>query len=97
MTFLAIYYCIGLLINKETETVLFPILLLIEFLYVYSKKVEWNQSNPPPLYPPLKKYFVVTYYYFTGNQVASHKADEGLQRVFRDPGFGLFQSRDSGF
>ena len=38
MTFLAIYYCIGLLINKENETDLFSISLVIYVLYFYSKR-----------------------------------------------------------
>ena len=44
LTFLAIYYFIGLLINKEMETDLFSI--LIEFVFLLQK----GGGNPP--YPP---------------------------------------------
>ena len=50
LTFLAIYYFIGLLINKEMETDLFSI--LIEFLSFYSKRgVEIHPIHHPCIRP----------------------------------------------
>ena len=79
MTFLAIYYCIGLLINKRDGNNFVSYFTFNRIFVSLLQKRGWNPSNPPPLYPPLKKYFVVTDYYFTGNQVASSKADKGPQ------------------
>ena len=50
LTFLAIYYFIGLLINKEMETDLFSI--LIEYLPFYSKRGWKSTQSTTPVSDP---------------------------------------------